>query len=160
VVSVEVDFVTDLKKAVLHHIENGLNDAGQELQGYMRSNAPKDLGDHARGYTWKGVEFDDSGELSGAFVNEVPNSLSRERGSPPGQRPSISALKGWAERRGLNPFLVARKIDRVGTDRWIRNENPLGIDRSSTPTDIKVNPDSIVRRKLNEGIVSANKFEF
>jgi hypothetical protein len=159
-VIVEVDFPKDLKKFVLRHIEDGLNDAGQELQAYMRANAPRDLGDHASGYRWQAIEFDGSGELSGAFVNELPNSLSRERGSPPGTRPAIAALKGWADRRGLNAYLVARKINRVGTDRWIRNENPLGIDRSSTPTDIKVNADSIVQRKLNEGIVNANEFNF
>lgn len=37
-----------------------------------------------------------------------------ERGRRPGRMPPIEAIRGWAQQRGLVPFLVARAIGRRG----------------------------------------------
>ena len=152
-------FLANPERFVLGQITDALNESGRELEQHLRSNAPRDLGDHSSGYEWQRIEFVND-ELRGALVNEVPNSLFRERGRPPGRRPPVTALEGWARRRGLSPYLVAKKIGDEGTQRWIENKNPLGIDRTSTATDIKVNSDSIVRAKLDEGIAAANELEY
>lgn len=147
-------------KAVEDHILDNINEQMIRLQQAMRTQAPKDLGDHSRGYRAEQFAFGSNGELAGAFVNEVPYSLYAERGRSPGKMPPVKALEGWARRRGINPYLVARKIGDEGTRRWQDNDNPLGIDRNSQPGNIKVNNDSIVLDYLNEGIEQANNFNY
>lgn len=36
-------------------------------------------------------------------------------GRRPGKMPPVSAVEGWARRKGLNPFMVARAIGRKGS---------------------------------------------
>lgn len=38
-----------------------------------------------------------------------------EFGRPPGKQPPISSVERWSKKRGIEPFLVARKIGRFGT---------------------------------------------
>ncbi len=150
----------DLERSVKNHITNNMNGGMGALIDVLRVQAPKDLGDHSQGYRLERFRFDSSDELAGALINEVPNSLYRERGRPPGKMPPISALEGWARRRGLSPYLVAKKIGDFGTDRWIENKNPLGIDRASQPGDIVVNNGSPVIEFLDLASDAANDFEF
>jgi len=159
-ISIEIEFPDgDIEFIVKGHITEAMDDSGRSLENYLRSNAPQDLGDHSRVYRVEPFQFRGD-ELTGALANDVANSLYRERGRPPGRMPPVKALEGWANRRGIPAYLVARKIGLEGTERWIANENPLGIDRASQPGNIIVNPDSIVIEKLNEGITAANDFTF
>ena len=148
-----------IEKAVRDHISDSLNDEMQRLQAALRAQAPRDIGNHARGYRVELFKFRDD-ELFGALLNDVANSLYSERGRGPGKMPPVSALSEWARRRGLSAYLVAKKIGDKGTQRWIENKNPLGIDRASQPGAIIVNDDSIIYVYLDEGISRANRFEF
>lgn len=148
-----------IEKAVKDHILDSLNDEMQNLQAAIRVQSPRDLGDHSKGYRVELFKFRGD-EIFASLVNEVANSLYRERGRPPGKMPPISALQGWAKRRGLSAYLVAKKIGDKGTQRWIDNENPLGIDRSSQPGAIIVNSDSIILVYLDEAIKRANQFSY
>ncbi|MEM6432375.1 MAG: hypothetical protein AAF773_00740 [Cyanobacteria bacterium P01_D01_bin.115] len=148
-----------IRRAVETHIQDEMNIAMRGLEAALRVQSPRDLGGHARGYRVVLFEFRND-DLFGQLVNDVANSLFRERGRPPGRQPPVAALEGWARRKGLSAYLVARKIGEKGTDRWIENRNPLGIDRDSQVGAIIVNNDSIIYVYLDDGIDRANRFEF
>lgn len=67
------------------------------------------------------------------IVNSLPDASFRVAGRGPGGFPPFqrgSALAAWATVKGIPPFLVARKIATLGTDRWQTGQNILGMDRS------------------------------
>ena len=112
-------------------------------------------GDLRAGYRAESSLFR-SGEISGTLSNNTPNSLFRERGRPPGKFPPFfpgSPLERWARAKGINAFLVARKIAEQGTERWRKNENALGIDRNDTRDSINPKPNGVVQG-IVDGIIS------
>jgi hypothetical protein len=121
-------------------ITKAFNEAIQEGVNKVRAETTMDTGDLRNGYRLNKTVLK-GGEFSGQLQNTTPNSLYRERGRGPGRMPPFgpgSELNKWARRKGIVAFLVARKIAKQGTERWRKNQNALGIDRSSTVNDIKV----------------------
>lgn len=53
--------------------------------------------------------------LTGSVGPSKAYGLFVERGRRPGKYPPIDAIRGWARRHGVPPFLVARAIARKGT---------------------------------------------
>lgn len=56
--------------------------------------------------------------LRASLFNSLPFSFERLAGRGPGRQPPIERLERWARSKGLNPFAVARKIGREGTERF------------------------------------------
>lgn len=126
-----------------------------------RDGSPRDNGDLRSGYRLDRARVRRN-EFVATFKNTAPNSLYRERGRPPGKFPpygETSSLARWAKKRGIPPYLVARKIARQGTERWRRNTNTLGIDRTSTSVDIKIRPNGILGKAIDEIIQGINKIK-
>lgn len=153
------NFPKNLTRHVQGQVNGGFGRGTDQLLKDIRIASPKDLGDHARGFSIEPAILRDNGDFKGALVNNTPNSLFRERGRGPGKPPPSSAVEGWAKRRGLSPFLIARAIGKRGTQRWRDNTNALGIDRSSTEGNIKVNSDSIVTIGIDNACDLASDWE-
>jgi hypothetical protein len=73
--------------------------------------------------------------VKAAVLNKAPNALQRIAGKKAGGRfedykPGSDIAK-WAILKGIPAFLVARKIFRFGTDRYISGENIAGIDKDT-----------------------------
>ena len=64
-----------------------------------------------------------SDELKVGIENTLPFSFERLAGRGPGKPPPVSKLERWARSKGISPFVVARKIGQVGTDRYIEGED-------------------------------------
>ena len=73
--------------------------------------------------------------VKAAVTNKAPNTLQRIAGKKAGGRfddyKAGSDLARWAALKGIPAFLVARKIFRFGTDRYISGENIAGIDKDT-----------------------------
>lgn len=152
-------FPKRLDRHVQGLVNGGFGRGTNELLQEIRVTAPKDLGGHASGYAIEPAIWRDDGSFKGALVNNTPNSLFRERGRPPGRQPPISAVEGWAKRRGLSPYLVARGIAKRGTARWRENDNPLGIDRASVEGNIILKANSIVNIGIDKACELASDWE-
>ncbi|KKK86974.1 hypothetical protein LCGC14_2757880 [marine sediment metagenome] len=74
-----------------------------------RDKAPEDLGDVKRGI--KVLKPDRETRL---VVATAPHSIYAHEGTKP-HWPPVDAVRGWAERHGIEPFLVARAISKKGT---------------------------------------------
>ena len=61
--------------------------------------------------------------LRASLFNTLPFSFERLAGRGPGRQPPISKLERWARSKGLNPYAVARKIGREGTERFKQGES-------------------------------------
>ena len=72
-----------------------------------------------------------SNEIKASVLNPLPFALERLAGRGPGKQPPIDPrIRAWALSKGISPYAVAKKIGRVGTDRYIEGEsaNILRID--------------------------------
>lgn len=70
-----------------------------------------------------------SGEYQAAIANDAPYAVFGIMGRKPGKFPPFgdnTPLAAWARKRGIVPYLVARKIAREGTERWKAKSNWLG----------------------------------
>jgi len=83
------------------------------IEGAARGLAPKDTGRLAGSITHS---------ISGGGANltskigpSVQYGLFVERGRAAGKMPPIAAIAGWAARKGIDPFVLARSIGRKGT---------------------------------------------
>jgi hypothetical protein len=83
------------------------------IEGTARGLAPKDTGRLAGSITHK---------ISGGGANlqskigpSVAYGLFAEKGRKAGTPPPVSAVRGWAVRHGINPYVLARAIGRKGT---------------------------------------------
>ena len=74
----------------------------------------------------RGLAPKDTGRLAGSITHSISGLTSRigpsvqyglfvERGRRPGKMPPVSAVAGWAARKGVNPYVLARSIGRKGT---------------------------------------------
>lgn len=81
---------------------------GEEIVYDMRKQVPRDLGDLENSIKYS-IENDFlviHMEEYGIYVND---------GTRP-HRPPISAIEGWAKRKGINPWAVAHSIATYGTE--------------------------------------------
>lgn len=73
--------------------------------------------------------------VKASVLNSAPNALQRIAGKKAGGRfddyKPGSDIARWAILKGIPAFLVARKIFRFGTDRYISGENIAGIDKDT-----------------------------
>jgi hypothetical protein len=83
------------------------------IEGAARGLAPKDTGRLAGSITH---------QISGGGANlqskigpSVAYGLYVEKGRRAGKQPPIGAISGWAARKGINPYVLARAIGRRGT---------------------------------------------
>lgn len=103
------------------------NSTGLAITARAREIAPKDLGTlrnsitfkpvRAKGRMPRGIKIMATAPYA-IYVHGDPNKKYRQ--SPPFNRtkphyPPVSALTGWAERKGLNPYAVAASIAEKGT---------------------------------------------
>lgn len=94
-------------------IKQGLHIAGAEIQAQAREWVPVDT------TALKVSIANDVGVSSSAISQEIgptqPYGADIEKGRPVGTKVSPQALAGWARRKGLNPYTVARKIEKYGS---------------------------------------------
>ena len=64
-----------------------------------------------------------TGDFQATVFNPLPFSLERLAGRGPGTPPPVRRLEAWALSKGISPYAVAKKIGRVGTDRWQEGES-------------------------------------
>lgn len=83
------------------------------IEGSARSLAGKDTGRNAGSITHN---------ISGGGANltskigpSTAYGYYAEKGRKPGRMPPISAIEGWANRHGINPYVLAKSIARKGT---------------------------------------------
>lgn len=112
----------------LPELERGLSDAPTTLataarrqfeaaslliEAEARTLAPQDTRRLAGSITY---QISGSGaNLTSRIGPSVLYGLYAERGRRPGRMPPVEALRGWAARHGVNPFVLARSIARKGT---------------------------------------------
>lgn len=90
-------------------VERFIGDFGIKVAREVRAAAPKD-----KGRLRKGIEFRWSRTAGGEVIGKAPHTLWVDLGTSP-HWPPMSAIAGWARRKGIPPFLVARKIALEGT---------------------------------------------
>ena len=61
--------------------------------------------------------------IEASFFSALPYSLERLAGRGPGKQPPVDKLRRWALANGVNPYAVARKIGREGTERFKEGED-------------------------------------
>lgn len=73
----------------------------------------------------RGLAPKDTGRLAGSITHNISGLTSRigpsvgyglfvERGRRPGTPPPVGAVAGWAARKGIDPYVLARAIGRKG----------------------------------------------
>ena len=83
------------------------------IEGTARTLAGKDTGRNAGSITHK---ISGSGaNLTSKIGPSTAYGVWAERGRGPGRMPPIAAVEGWARRKGINPYVLARSIARKGT---------------------------------------------
>lgn len=106
--------MVELSDAVLEqNLKQGLFIAGAEVQKEARALVAVDTGQLR-------ISIENSASTaSGALIQTVgpaqPYGRDIEFGRPPGTYVSPAALAGWAKRKGLNPYAVAKAIEKKGT---------------------------------------------
>ena len=80
------------------------------------------------------------GNLTGKIYNTAPNSFHRLLGRGSGRMPPITPLFEWTKAK-IEPdekkakriaFLIAKKIGRSGTQRFVKNKNNLGLNKDGS----------------------------
>lgn len=83
------------------------------IEGTARSLAGKDTGRNAGSITHR---ISGSGaNLTSRIGPSTAYGYFAEKGRRPGKMPPVSAVEGWARRKGIDPFVLARSIARKGT---------------------------------------------
>ena len=146
-IQVELGIKSGSESGILERIREIYIRKTRQYYAAVRNGSPGRL---ASAWTWA----DRSGK---EFLFEVANNLPWAnwgiRGRGPGKMPPVDSVRVWANKRGIPPYLVARKIGRVGTERWRQNRNWVGITRED-----KVAPGGLIER-TNEIIAAEIKRE-
>jgi len=114
--SVKIDGLDALKAAfrdspriAAKHLNTAIKQGVFTLLANARRDAPVDQG------FLRGAGMVTSFEiLKGTLENKAPYAVYVHEGTRP-HYPPLSAIKGWADRHGVSPFLVQRSIARKGT---------------------------------------------
>lgn len=83
------------------------------IEGTARTLAPKDTGRLAGSITHQITGG--GANLTSRIGPSVAYGLFVEKGRGAGTPPPVSAIRGWATRHGINPYVLARAIGRRGT---------------------------------------------
>lgn len=83
------------------------------IEGAARGLAPKDIGRLGGSITH--TITGGGANLTSKIGPSVAYGLYVEKGRKPGRMPPIGAIQGWANRKGINPYVLARSIARKGT---------------------------------------------
>lgn len=88
-----------------------------------------------------------SGFIDTAIISAgVPYAFEVEKGRPAGNRPSVSALSGWAKRHGVNPFALAKAIERRGIEAQPFLEPALQAAKISSVRTALINAGNMLKR--------------
>jgi hypothetical protein len=82
------------------------------IEGTARGLAPKDTGRLSGSITH--VISGGGANLQSKIGPSVAYGIYVEKGRGPGKAPPIGAIAGWAARKGINPYVLARSIARKG----------------------------------------------
>ena len=133
-----------------------IDDEIVELGVIVERDSPKGVSDtgDSLSTTWDVNPATISGNtISASLINPLPFALERLAGRGPGKQPPVDRLRRWALANGVNPYAVARKIGREGTERFKEGEdaNILKINprTKEIPTEKgpqKTATDTMVRR--------------
>lgn len=107
-------------------IKDGLIEAGTEIVKTERGEAPHDTGNLQRQIGFEFQPFK---------ISVTPNanySAPVHEGSRP-HMPPVEALKSWAKKRGINPWALARSMEKKGT-----KANPF-VTRTAEKIEDKIN---------------------
>jgi hypothetical protein len=96
----------------LDHLVRGTAAAITALRRRAEPRTPVDLGRLQAGYVERVTSSPTT--IEGVLENVVPYALYVEGGTRP-HWPPIGAIRGWAERHGINPYALQRSIARRGT---------------------------------------------
>ena len=94
-------------------------------------------------------------DLQVSVVNNTEASFHRVVGRGPGRRPPIEPLRRWAVIKGVNPYALAIKIAREGTERWKQEENFIGFTRNG-----QLKPDSFIFDRVERLAGQLNEISF
>lgn len=83
------------------------------IEGTARTLAPKDTGRLAGSITH--TISGGGANLTSKIGPSVAYGLYVEKGRGPGRMPPVAAVAGWARRKGIDPYVLARAIARRGT---------------------------------------------
>lgn len=83
------------------------------IEGTGRTLAPKDTGRLAGSITF--AISGGGADLTSRIGPSVAYGLYVEKGRAAGKMPPVAALMGWATRKGIDPYVLARSIARKGT---------------------------------------------
>lgn len=83
------------------------------IEGTARSLAGKDTGRNAGSITH--AISGGGANLTSKIGPSTAYGYYAEKGRKPGRMPPIAAIEGWARRKGIDPFVLARSIARKGT---------------------------------------------
>lgn len=95
------------------HLKQGLTIAGSQVQSAARGLVPVDTS--ALKISIQSSVRVESNGMSAEVGPTQPYGREIEFGRPPGTQVSPAALMGWAKRKGLNPYAVAKSIAKKGS---------------------------------------------
>lgn len=107
------DLIRDLAKAGEYgeqQLRTALRRGAVIIQRGERIEAPRDTSNLANR-----IDIIESGPLEMTIGPRAKYSIEVHEGRRPGSAPPASALESWARRKGLNPYAVAKSIQRKGT---------------------------------------------
>jgi hypothetical protein len=124
---------------------------GAHLKPLIQDKTPVDLGKLKRAIDFK-VEKVSGGYRLDLHAGDVKYAIFVERGTRP-HWPPIDAIREWAERHGIPPFLVARAIARHGTIKRYGRPGPAGAEMFERTLDEEEGWINRERERLGENIV-------
>jgi len=91
-------------------LKSALNRGAIRLQRAERIEAPRDTSNLAAN-----INIIELGEFEVMISPKANYAEAIHKGRLPGSAPPVSALEGWARRKGINPYAVQKSIQRKGT---------------------------------------------
>ena len=107
------DLLRDLQKAGAYgeqQLKTALRRGAIIIQRAERIEAPRDTSNMANR-----IDVSETGPLEVTISPRANYSETVHKGRRPGAPVSAKSLEGWARRKGLNPYAVAKSIERKGT---------------------------------------------
>ena len=125
--NISLTFADDFDRQLNQHVRSTLQRNLSNLASELRSTSPKGVTGELRS-GWKAEMI---GDRIGVLTNGADAAFNRMVGRDAGTPPPVGKLAEWAASKGLNPYAVSKKIGAVGTERFKKNENVLGVDRTT-----------------------------
>lgn len=124
------------------HINKAIGRSLVRILGQEKQQAPVDTGNLRD--NWK----IDIGRFEGSLVSNAPYSAAVHGGSRP-HMPPVDAITRWAQKRGLNPWAVAKSIAKKGTKANPFLQRAVTIEKDNVNREFKVALDSITSELSN-----------